>query len=178
MSLNKKVINNMIQLFKLSALAKKEVRQVLTRLKRIEAQAYPEYMQMYGDLKSLEDVREYCESDTINVALTETAYMVMTDDELVDLACIGKLTLADVNAMKEVLKATFKQRTIRCDARHTTSWRLLKVFAARGEINLLETSTWSWEDELFHEVEFYFVGDFHEPDLSLNYCSQVISGES
>ena len=128
----------------------------LETMKRIEASVYPPEYQMLQDVDSLAELADYCEGRP-NLHVWETGYAIWTKDEIVDLCSAGALQLAEMIKVRDLMKATFKNRVVEADLRETTSYRLCKVLARRGWIEILSEEKYLWGSEYFYSVTLRFM---------------------
>jgi len=124
----------------------------IARLRRIERQAYPPAYRQMQDIYTYDDLCDYCEGRP-HVLHLSSGYLLWTKREIVDLAMVGKPTLGDVVSVLRVLRRHLSVHTLTLDARHNTSWPLVKTLADRGWIEIRSDNNYSWAGERFHELE-------------------------
>jgi hypothetical protein len=129
---------------------------VCTQVQSIEAQAYPEYMHGLQDIVSPECVLDYAEAKKVTVFYTHNCYLIVTKREVVDLACVGKLGVAELLSIKECLKKHFGIKKFSLDARESTSYRLVQFINRRSDLLILTDTPWSWGNETFHDLTVMF----------------------
>lgn len=133
----------------LRPVTKKDIKKIVA----LEAAIYPEFMQYMQDIRTKKDIKEYCEDTKVSVALGEDWYLIVTQDEVVDLATASRLPLSTLNGIFNALKAHFGERVFTLDARASTSYRIISVYEKRGKLKIHSSSEWYWEDELMYELE-------------------------
>ena len=129
---------------KLDNINKQDIKKVV----QIEGSVYPHHMQYMQDIRSKADLAGYCETTDISVAIGEDWYIIVSSEEVVDLACSGSLSLRTLLSISEGLKAFYGVgNTFSLDARACTSYRLLKCLEKRGTITIHSQKEWDWDGE-------------------------------
>lgn len=133
---------------------------VIALIKRIEAEKYPDNMQMLQDIVSIQDIADYCEVDIIDLGVYtySNGYMLLGLDrqekrvEIVDMA--GKFAMSDLLSVLSSLKE-FTGWTVTVDARETTSYRFMQYLVKHGHLEILEDEPWNWDGEIMHAISGY-----------------------
>ena len=129
----------------------------IQKICEIEGMVYPSCMRSLEDIESPKDLLEYCESKKAMAMIGEDWYLLATPHEVVDLACTSSLSLEEINQIFNALKAYYGTKKFTLDARKTTSYRLLKVYASRGRIKIHSEEEWYWDDEVMCEMTLSFI---------------------
>lgn len=142
-------------------LNKQEMDEVFEKVKQIEASAYPKFMQSLQYLKSVEDAMNYVECDgKILFHLGTDWYMLGcqtgNEVEIADLASKKGIPPFQLNQIFEDLKKSFSDKIITCDARSSTSYKLIKYLEKSGDIEIIHEEPWNWGPEKMHELKFTF----------------------
>lgn len=124
----------------------------------LEGTCYPEHMQSMQDCEDWEDIACYCEvedeDDLLVLGVPGRWYVLVARQgdqvEFVDIAAH-----AAVPPMFRILRAVRDFAAglpVYCDARHSTSWRLLDRLARKGRISCRVEYTYDWDGEKMHRV--------------------------
>jgi len=123
-------------------------------LKMREKAAYPSFMRQMQACRTWSDLQDYCESDQVKVHLLgDKGYLILTEDEVIDWVGDGVHSLKAFGLIKEA----FGYNSIKVDLRQSTSWPIMKVMEQRGKIEITNTSTWEWGDEVMVEATINIV---------------------
>lgn len=128
-----------------------------SKLRKIERLAYPAHMWQMQDVYSIKDLAEYCECSVSQVfcIIGEDYYLIAANKkryiEIVDLASIGGIG-GDVFRIMNKVSRVSKGKKIILDARETTSYPLVKLFARRYLLQIVEDKEWMWGDEVMHSM--------------------------
>jgi len=123
---------------------------LLNKIKRIEERAYPSIYRQMEEFETWKDIVSYCEAidmkDIIILYGKEWYFIaVKSTAEIVDLA--GVMTLADLFFIKRTIQKEFSGRTVKLDARESTSFRLVTKLGT-----ITYDHKYEWGGEIFHEV--------------------------
>lgn len=136
---------------------------MIHKIKGIEAAAYPHHMQQMQHIQNKKDLADYCECSVNQVFCLcgENWYFLAANKkryvEVVDIASTNGITKDDfLFILKECIKV-FKKKKVICDARETTSLRLLKRLETKGVIKIAKDKIWHWEGEVMHEITFRII---------------------
>ena len=120
---------------------------MIEKIRRIEAIAYPIDFQFMQDCQTVGDLAEYCEGKP-RVLCHNDWYVIVTKREIVDLASTRSLSLGEMGEILSFLQKNFGTRVFTLDARESTSYRLIRS----RFFTILEDSEYTWNNEKFHEV--------------------------
>lgn len=123
----------------------------LNHIKSIEAKAYPEAFHMLQDCMNWEDVCHYAECSSVEVFTGMNWYCLVSENEVVDLACEGTMSLRDLKGLLDNLKGWFGNNTFFMTCRQHTSRRLIDSLVKRGTLVLLKSLTYL-DDEFEEEM--------------------------
>ena len=125
-------------------------------LRNIESSVYPSHMWGMQDVRTLEDLQEYCESSKVKVFGDDTWYCIVAKREVVDLASVNKLDLRVLFQLLTDLKGWFGTKSFTMDCKKDTSYRLIKRLESQGTLVLKKEISWDWEGvEMVHlKVKF------------------------
>jgi len=129
---------------------------MLKHLRKVERQAYPEAYRAMQDVRTMADLRDYCEGEP-TVWTWEGGYCIATDDEIVDLASIRPLSLRELRKLLGKLAVHFGGQLVSLDARAGTSWKLIQYAAKRGLLEIVDAEPYNWAGEQFWETELRFL---------------------
>jgi hypothetical protein len=132
----------------------------IQKIKRIERDAYPEYMQYLQSCNNLDDIAEYleCSPDQVFSLEGENWYLLASVDEdsrtmeIADLASVGKFNPFAITK----LAREFKGFEVTMDLRESTSYPLFMKLVQWKEWEVIHDEPWMWEEEQFHEVVVVF----------------------
>ena len=116
----------------------------ISKIKAIEAIAYPAHMQGMQDVQSEKDLKEYCESNTIQVFQDKDWYCIVTKKEVVDLASLQPMSIKDMLQLLLQLQDWFKERKFTLDAKEDTPLKLLRYLSKKNKIKILKEESWDW----------------------------------
>lgn len=137
----------------LKDLTEKDIRKIV----RIESKVYPEHMQYMQGIKTKTDLEDYCEDDQVSVLLGVDWYLIMSEEEVVDLATTSALSLKEILSISACLKEHFGIGVkFSLDARESTSYKIISFYEKRGKITVYEDMVWSWGGEIMHEMVLSF----------------------
>lgn len=130
-------------------------------LQRIEAQCYPRHMRMICECESWDDLCDYAEGKVkvhfFGGSGREYGYLLVTADEIVDLACTRSPGVADIWSALKFLREHFGEQWVEADLRERTSYPLVKALARAGRLALREGTSWEWGGETMIEVSLKVV---------------------
>lgn len=120
-------------------------------IKKIEREAYPDQYRGMQDCYTMDDIAYYAEAedeDDLIILTGEHFYFIAVKStrEIVDLA--GRMSLKDMHSVKRTIRRNFKGRAVALDARHSTSYRIIKFIG-----DILEDVPYDWCGETFHEMK-------------------------
>ena len=134
---------------------------LIKSIKRIEKIAYKDvsYMRQLKYAYSINDIKEYMETEKIEIYSNSYSYMLIgiTGDEMEigDIATIKGLSLADVSSMLSFINKVivkYNLSYITCDMREKTSYRLLPYICRKLPAKILLDSEYNWGSEVMHEI--------------------------
>jgi hypothetical protein len=113
---------------------------IINKIKRIEQEFYPPFMQQLNDASCIEDIADYaeCSVDELIIVIGENCYFIASSDEIIDIA--GDVNIAFIREIKRRLpKGNYE-----VDCRDRT-YRFLQ---ATYNTQLIEE--WDWEGETMY----------------------------
>ena len=128
---------------------------MIARMRRIERACYPEGMRQLGDVRTWADLREYAEGEP-TVIMLANGYLIVTDDEIVDFAVDGRLSIPELFRVFRFLREHFSGREVLADLRERTSYRLVRALRSRGDLDMEILDTYEWCGETMYEVSLRF----------------------
>lgn len=129
---------------------------MMNMISSVEKEVYPSYMLSMQGVTSERGFKNYCESNSLQVIFSEDMYCICSKTEVIDFATTGKLSLVELQEVKNFLKSWFKNKSFSLDARATTSYRLIKFLEHKKEINIISQEMWYWNNEQFYDLELQF----------------------
>lgn len=124
-------------------------REIFSFVREIESAAYPEYM---WQMDSFNSARCYMDDCKLFIDTESESYLILSDEEVIDLASKKGLSLKTLNEFLGTIKEFYGSRTFSFSARATTSYRLVKLLEMKNKVEILSDSQFWWEDEEFHEI--------------------------
>ena len=137
----------------------------------IERKAYPPHMQLInsyvedGGTLDIYDIADYleCGLDDIIFHMGSNWFIIGCVDgnelEIADWASDGGMSPNAIKAFFGVLRQ-YKDKTISCSARETTSYSLIKQAERVGYVTVLEEEAWNWGGVKMVDMKFKFNDDF------------------
>jgi len=136
---------------------------IIDTIKRIEEIAYSDISYMYAmqSINSINDIKSYMETKTVEIHCTDKSYMILgihkSYIEIGDLAACDKLTISDINNMivflKNIVLKYNKVKFITCDMRVKTSYRLLGYIVKSLSARVVEDNKYYWNNEEMAEIK-------------------------
>jgi len=137
----------------------------------IERKAYPPHMQFInsyiegGGQLDVYDIADYLECNVNNIVFhMGSNWFILgcvqgNELEIADWASDGGMSISGVKAFFSVLRQ-YKDKTITCNARETTSYRLIKKAEKIGYLTILDEQPWSWGGVTMIDMKFKFNENF------------------
>lgn len=94
----------------------------------------------YIDNYTYGDIRDYCEAKPILYSF-DGGYLLLTKNEIVDLASAKPVSCVTLVKIKEVIKKTFKDREFEARCRPDTSGRLIRRLIKTKELSVVYEQT-------------------------------------
>lgn len=124
----------------------------------LESTCYPAHMRQMEHCTDWEDIADYCEvedqADLLVMGVPGRWYVLVARQgdsvEFVDIAACR--SVPPLFRILRAVKAFAGNLPVYCDARDTTSWKLLERLSRRGKINCKVESTYDWDGETMHRV--------------------------
>lgn len=130
----------------------------LEKVKEIERNAYPHFMQQFQDVETPAEAREEIDCNGEFFCHIDDGWYILgcnSYDEVYieDLASMKNLGFSELNKVLSILR-NFGEKLITADCRSSTSYRFLKILEKRGSIQIISEDPWNWGSEKMYEVVF------------------------
>ncbi len=94
-------------------------------------------------------LKVYCEAEP-TVILFEGGYLLLIEDEIVDLGSVKKVTMSRLLWLKNKLKGFYGERVFSARLRTSTSWVLMRRLIKNKDVVLLSDELETYSNESFH----------------------------
>lgn len=131
------------------------MKKILRHIISIEARVYPPVYRQMQDIRSMKDLKEYCESKPHIISWCD-GYCLFTKREVVDLCSITPIDFGIMHKISKRLRKFYKYREFAADLRQNTSYKLVKIMERRGVLEVVSDEAYDWGGETFHEVKIKF----------------------
>ena len=133
---------------------------VFRTIAALETAAYPVAFRQLEDCRYAGDLTGYTLAKDTRLALWPGGYLIVGVSrralELVDLVSTVPLTVAHLRALHQAVTVLAAGRPVCCDARQTTSVRLLTFAVRRGWVSVVSQEPWDWDGETFLDLRLQF----------------------
>lgn len=124
----------------------------------LEATVYPAHMQQMQDCEDWEDIADYCEvedeSDLLVMGVAGKWYCLVArqDDEVEFVDIAAHRSIPPLFKILRAVKEFAGGLPIYCDARQSTSWRIIERLSRKGRFSCQVEETYDWAGETMHRV--------------------------